>query len=108
VILRAVWGTSADDVFLAGDRGVLLRWDGRRATPLPSPTTRDLRGLWGRSPTEVYAVGDSGTVLRYDGDRWRVVDAGTTAYLFGVTGSRSGDGIVTAVGDRGTLIDGKP
>ncbi len=108
VILRAVWGTSSNDVFLAGDRGVLLRWDGRRATPLPSPTTRDLRGLWGRSPTEVYAVGDSGTVLRYDGDRWRLVAAGTTAYLFGVTGSRSAAGSVTAVGARGTLIDGKP
>jgi hypothetical protein len=105
--LRSIWGSSAQDVFVVGDSGVVLRFDGAAWRPQTAPTTRDLRGVWGRGPTEVYAVGDSGTVLRYDGVRWQPVATPLTGPAYVITGVPGSAGAVIG-GAGGRLAEGNP
>ncbi|HYW14155.1 MAG TPA: hypothetical protein VE871_19475, partial [Longimicrobium sp.] len=79
--VRALWGTSPNDVFAVGLSGRILHFDGARWTAMRSGTGAGLLGVWGTSRHDVYAVGDSGTVLRYDGNRWNRL-AGPVANRF--------------------------
>lgn len=65
-----IWGTSSNDIFLVGQSGTIVHYDGSNWTPMNSGTTVSLRGVWGNAGDDVYAVGDSGTILHYDGDMW--------------------------------------
>lgn len=73
-----VWGTSAEQVFVVGQRGVLLAYDGTTWTAEESGTGEDLVSLWGTAPDNILAVGgrQNGVVAHYDGDGWtsRVLD----------------------------------
>jgi photosystem II stability/assembly factor-like uncharacterized protein len=66
VVLRAVWGTSATDLFAVGDGGVILRSsDGTNWTPVPVAGLIDnLYAIWGTGGSYVYAVGDNSVILR--------------------------------------------
>lgn len=74
--LNAVAGRSDSEIWAVGDRGAILRWDGRRWHEEDShdDQARTLRGLW-VGPTDVWAVGDSGVVLYRDRNRWQSVDS---------------------------------
>ena len=105
--LRAVWGTSANDVFVVGDSGTALRYDGVRWERFTAPTSRTLRALWGRGPTEVYAAGDSGTVLRFTGAGWQTLTTparGVLYALFGIPGTAG----LALVGEGGRILEGQP
>jgi hypothetical protein len=52
--LVSVWGTSATNVWAVGD--VVLHFDGKRWSTVPSPTTATVRGVWTSSPGDVWAV----------------------------------------------------
>ena len=105
--LRAVWGTSSNDVFIAGDGGTILRYDGVRWSAQSVPTSRDLRAIWGRGPTEIYAAGDSGTVLRYDGTSWRSLTTSSTSIIYSLFGIGT-SGAVAAVGEIARVLEGQP
>lgn len=68
--LMATWSFSSRDVWMAGQRGTLLHFDGGAWARVESATTRNLRALWASSPTRIWAVGEAGTILAYDGSRW--------------------------------------
>ncbi len=68
--LWTVWGSSATDVWAAGDAGALLHFTGGSWQSVLSPTSAALRGLWGTAADSVFLVGEAGTVLRYDGTKW--------------------------------------
>jgi len=104
---RAIWGTAANDIFIAGDSGTVLRFDGVSWQRQSVPTTRHLRALWGRGPTEIYAAGDSGTVLRYDGQGWRTMSAPSTSILYCIFGI-SGTAQIAIVGEMARIIEGIP
>jgi uncharacterized membrane protein len=95
-------------VFVGGDAGTILHWDG-------SDWTRSWGGnlgseafvaIWGSSPSDVYAVSDRGLVLRYDGNAW--IDLGRRdghwfhVGLRGVWGTSPTN--VFAVGYRGAIL----
>ena len=80
--LYALWGSGATDVFAAGSRGTVLRYDGKRWTPMTSGTTRALGALWGSGSSDVYATGQSAPLLHYDGKRWVVVVSAGSNRLF--------------------------
>jgi hypothetical protein len=71
---------------------------------MDSPTTKALRSVWGTGPTDVYAVGEAGIVLRFDGSTWTIRPAPPVGYLLGI--SAAGGGPPTAVGTRGTVLEG--
>jgi hypothetical protein len=60
-----LWGTTADDVWLAGPNGIVIHHDGRRWLRVPTPTRHPLFGLGG-TRDRVYAVGSSGTILQLE------------------------------------------
>jgi hypothetical protein len=61
----ALWGTAADDVWLAGPNGIVVRFDGRRWQRVATPTRHPLFGLGG-TRDHVIAVGATGTILELD------------------------------------------
>jgi len=109
-----VWGASATGVFAVGSGGLIVRYDGRTATPMSSGTTANLVAVWGSSPRDVYAQScpqrywrDSRcspkVLLHWDGTEWATISTeasgngiwGTSAsdvYATGVTGWRHWDG----------------
>lgn len=104
VVLHAVWGSSASDVWAVGDTGV-IRHIGAGASQWevsPSPTGEVLHAVWGSSASDVWAVGDSGTILHWDGAIWKPSVAAfelnrTRPHLYGIWGSGPND--VWIVGD---------
>jgi hypothetical protein len=83
--LNAVGGSSSSDVWAAGDRGLLLHWDGSRWALSKSPTREDLHSVWSRGPNDVWAVGASAAV-HFDGAKWEEVpttEGSTLAQVWG-------------------------
>ncbi len=99
-IIRALWGSSAGDIFAAGWYGMIQHYDGSQWQSMDSGTDTALRHIWGYDRHTVYAVGgdsSSGIILRYDGSRWQTEYQATDEIFYWVWGS-SPDNIY-AVGD---------
>lgn len=97
-----VWGSSAEDVFAVGARGVIVRFDGSRWRRQRSGTSRHLASVWAASPSFAVAVGLDGTILHFDGRGWEKVESGTSKTLVAVWGVSPAD--VFAVGRDGTIL----
>jgi hypothetical protein len=76
--LGGIWTDAPDDVWIAGDAGVILHFDGKSWTVTPTniPTYKGIGGIWGTGPNNVWATADctamgltclSGTILHWDG-----------------------------------------
>jgi len=76
-----VWGTATDDVYVVGDSGTILHYDGSAWTFQESGTTQRLLTLHGRAADDIWAVGGySGAVLLHnDGTGWSQVTLETEA-----------------------------
>lgn len=104
--LRALWGASDNDVWVVGDGGLILRWNGIDVTRVDSPTYADLSDVWGSGPGDVWATG-YGALLHWDGARWSSwTSTVTDAHLNDVWGTDAGSGgpDVWAVGLGGTIL----
>ncbi len=60
---RAVWGTSANDVYLGGDSGQLRHWNGTTMTLMKVsidvlPNVASITAMWGSSKDGLWIVGD--------------------------------------------------
>lgn len=98
----SVWGSASDDVWIAGQAGVLAHADGALPWTLtPAPVANDLVMGWSAAQDDVWAVGDGGTILHWDGASWSESPSGTSNDLLFVDGSASDD--VWAVGDTTVL-----
>lgn len=83
VPLFGLWGAGARDVWAGGKDGLILQWDGRRWSAIPSPTSYCVRGLGGTGSRDIWAIttnlcpsayhvsfsADS-EILHWDGERW--------------------------------------
>ena len=101
--LFKVWGSGPDDVFVVGQRGAVLRFDGAEWTEDGVGTSQDLIAVWGTGPGDVFVVGGrgNGVAARFDGVGWTRFDLGPTPGLNGVvsTGPRE----VWVAGEVGTV-----
>lgn len=105
--LFKVWGTSARDLFVVGERGLVARGSPGRFTQQTVPATERLTTVHGAGG-EVYAVGglQSPVMLRFDGTSWRAVTiSGTPQFLNGVAVNDAG--AVLVVGLNGYLAEGR-
>jgi hypothetical protein len=100
--LQAVRVLGNGEVWVAGETGLLIRWDGTRWSQVPTGTSQVLRALWSSSDTDVWAVGDAGTVLRWNGSALSAVPSGTTASLRAVWGRGPQD--VWVVANDGAIL----
>jgi uncharacterized protein YjdB len=101
-VLQGVWGASASSVFVVGNSGSILNWNGAAWVAMASGTTAALYDVWGSSSTDVYAVGAGGAILRYSGTNWSPMTSGTGQTLFGAWGASRSD--IFAVGANGTIL----
>lgn len=113
-VLWSGW-SSANEVFVVGDEGRILHFDGSAWTAMTCPTRLPLHAVWGHKRNQLHAVGWMGTALSFDGRQWHqrrggVVDQESQRYaacaenapLFAITGDDAGR--AWAVGDDGTII----
>jgi enterochelin esterase-like enzyme len=103
VVFGTVWGSSDRDIFIVGELGTILHYDGSAWALMESGTLNQLYTVWGNSGSDVFAVGDNGTILHYDGNAWSPMKSGLPlTALVGVWGSSGRD--VFAVGEEGTIL----
>jgi len=104
--LRAVWGSSKNDVFAAGNAGVIQHYDGTTWTTMDSGMSDDqIFGIWGTGPDNVYAVTRySSAILHYDGDNWSTDFIAGESFPSLRAISVTGPNNIFAGGDSGKMI----
>ena len=77
--LNGVDGASAQDVWVVGDRGNILRFDGTTWARIShSLGNSSIRAIDVVSPTNIWTVGETGKIYRYNGSTWvEHVDTGS-------------------------------
>ncbi|MEM9073345.1 MAG: hypothetical protein AAGE52_32875 [Myxococcota bacterium] len=98
-----VWGSSANDVWVVGQRGALLHFDGSEWREELIGTSEDLISVWGTGPNRVAVVGgrSNGWVFRYDGESW---ESAQPSALPGFNGVWMGDpDVIHVAGAEGQL-----
>ncbi|MBI5500401.1 MAG: hypothetical protein HY907_09170 [Deltaproteobacteria bacterium] len=115
--LRAVWGVSGQDVFVAGATAspdgrpstALLRYDGTRWTLASWQEGFKAEDVWAAARDDVYLVGGDQNIRRWDGASWTTSPVGLfiDIDLFGVWGV-PGDEIFIVGGQDETITDGLP
>lgn len=107
-----VWGSADDDVWICGQNGALLHWDGAALTRIDTGITRQpLLTVAGRDAEDIYVVGGLGSaiVLHHAGGAWTRLTDPMLAELPGLAGvSVDRDGTAVLVGAGGTKLRGRP
>lgn len=83
--LRGIWGSSSRDVWIVGDRGVILHWTGTAWSYAPNPIPfASYRDVWGSAADDVWAVGVESpgilAIAHYDGRSWARYPIAPTRY----------------------------
>ena len=103
--LFKVFGTSAENVYVVGQRGVVLHWNGQNWQEEDAGTSEDLVSIWGTGPDHLVAVGGraNGIVSTWNGSAWKTVSLAPLPGLNGIWMNKPG--VAHAVGALGTLIE---
>ncbi len=76
---HGAWAAAPDDLFIGGEGGVILRWNGQTWATMPTPTQKTIFAMHGLSPNDVWAVGgdpyseqpgDKSLILHFNGTVW--------------------------------------
>ncbi len=91
--LGSVWGTAADDLWIAGRPGRMFHWDGHAFTEFPTGTYKSGGDLIGASATDAWVGGYDGTLVHWNGAAWSPVDTGLGVgwYMKGVAVNGAAD-----------------
>ncbi len=100
--LLAVAGVQADNLWAVGDKGRIMRGNGRRWWSVDTGVRDYLSGVWVATNGEVFATGYNGRALHWDGKHWQDQPTGVSNDFNGVWGSAPDD--VYTVGDRGVIF----
>jgi len=77
---------AANEGWIVGDNGTILRWDGASwNTFTPSPTTEDLFDVHCVNATDCTAVGANGTIIHWDGGTWSSEISNVPTGFLGIT-----------------------
>ena len=106
-VLSAVWGSSADDVFVVGGKpsqGEIYHFDGAVWQAMHVPEVPLLVWVFGFGSDDVTAVGVGGGVVHFDGASWQRLESGTIKDLWGIWGSAPDDLWIVGGGDGEAVI----
>jgi hypothetical protein len=95
-------GVGAYDVWVAGDQGVVLHWDGTTWAQVASGTTETLNAIYTAPAGRMVAVGNDGVTLAYDGTSWSPLYNETNQNLYAVHGVSGAN--VWTVGNGGLTM----
>ena len=101
VLLRAIYVFNANNVWVVGNNGTIVYYNGSTWTTQTSGTTQQLNAVWGTAANSVWVVGSGGVILFWDGSTWEAQPSGTTENLWGIWGSSATN--VFAVGSNGVI-----
>lgn len=105
--VRALWADDRDHAWLAGDRGLLLRWSGDRfldrAADLGLIAGATLRALAGTGPADVFLSGDDNLLFHFDGVAWTAVSPSSQLASFAALAVGADDVWISA-GDRALAL----
>jgi len=96
----SIWGSGDDDVFMVGNPGFVLHYNGADWT-LTELTDETLTSVWGTAANDVYVCGHHGVLFHYDGANWSSQDSGTEENLYDIGEGPYGD--IYTVGFNATL-----
>lgn len=99
-----VWGTSRDNVYVVGQRGAVLHWDGRAWSEELAGASDDLISIWGTGPGHIVAIGGrgNGVVSVWDGISWTTRSLAPEPGLNGIW--LDDDRVAHVAGNGGTLL----
>jgi hypothetical protein len=99
-----VWGSGPNDVYIVGQNGAILHWDGESFTEEGAGISQDLIGIWGTGPDDITVVGGRGTaeLAHFDGTQWHRAPPSSLPGLNGVWTRRSD--VAHVVGVAGTVL----
>jgi hypothetical protein len=70
-LVRSIWGSAANDVWIGGENGMLFHWDGRSWESAPSFSNGYIAQLAGNRANNLYArLAGSSTLYHWDGGQW--------------------------------------
>lgn len=99
---RAVWGTSADNVWAVGFTGEIVQFDGAAWSVIPTGQSDNFHGVWGSRPSNIIVVGTGPQASHYDGAMWSPVPLPIAGTLNAVWGRAPND--IYAVGEAGRIM----
>lgn len=76
---HGAWAAGPNDLFIGGEGGVIMRWNGQTWNPMVTPTQKTILDMHGLSANDVWAVGgdsygeqpgDLSLILRFNGTTW--------------------------------------
>jgi hypothetical protein len=113
--LYAAWAPAPNNLFVGGDGGTVLHWDGNAWSTMDTPTQKTIFSIQGISGSDVWAVGGDGyasdhhersLVMHYNGADWSLVNppvfSDFTYTLQGLSSIAAND--VWAVNDGGPSL----
>jgi hypothetical protein len=103
----SICGRSPSDVWLAGNAGTILHWDGATWAVIPTGTTHDLKSVWCSPGGSIWAVGDWAVLRLRNGAVTDLTPPGTdTVYFDAVSGTGENDVWIGARFDTALHWDG--
>ena len=82
-----MWGASASDIYVTGNKGVMIRYDGFEwSTDTTTFKQKALNGIWGDGSSNIHIVGEACSVFRFEGKSWSHTSAcsGVLSEVMGV------------------------
>jgi hypothetical protein len=76
---HGAWAAGPNDLFIGGEGGVIMRWNGQTWSAMSTPTQKTIFAMHGLSANEVWAVGgdpygekpgEMSLILRFNGTTW--------------------------------------
>ena len=101
--LHAVWGLSPTEVYVVGDGGTALRYDGTSWSPIPAAPAATLEDVWAAAGDAVYVIDDAGTIHFFDGSVWSVTTQSQTGITLRALWGYGREGVYAA-GDIATVM----
>ena len=98
--LYTVYGFASDDLYAAGDCGMMYHFNGTDWKEMLTPEFSTIDSMWGTDASNIYAVG--GGVLHYNGKFWEVADTGPIEQLYDIWGTATDN--IYVVGRAGAFI----
>lgn len=102
-LLKAIWGTAADNVFGVGLTGTIIHFDGVTWTSMTSGIAQTLTAIHG-SATQVIAITTFGAFTRFDGVKWTAGTIPINPTTQSLNGLWVGDNEAFVVGENRTLL----
>lgn len=69
--LFAIWGDNTGELWVGGEHGVVLRWNGKLFETVASDCAqgRDIQDIWGSGGKDIWFVGRQRLVMRWNGEQ---------------------------------------